>query len=66
MSSCIDALDGVIRARQSQLAAQIGIAVQAQKLQAFKDQGEAFTRLLEAAAELSKSLDTGTNFSAIA
>ena len=66
MSSCGDALNSVMQAQQSQIRAQVGIAVQSQQLQVFKDQGAAFNSLLEAAAQLSKSLNTGTNFSAIA
>ncbi|MHB8897753.1 MAG: YjfB family protein [Thermoguttaceae bacterium] len=51
--------------KQAQLGFEIGMAVAKKGLDAQKAQGEAAVQLLEAAAQLSKSVDLGQNFDAV-
>jgi hypothetical protein len=63
MSSC-DAIGSVFQAKQSQVYAQIGIAVMAKGLEAEKGTGGAMVELLQAASDLAKQLGKGLQFDA--
>jgi hypothetical protein len=59
-TSCASGLSSVFDAKQSQVYAQIGIAVQRKGLDAVKQQGEAAVALIAAAAEMMQELGQGT------
>jgi hypothetical protein len=59
-SSCSSGLSSLFDAKQSQVYAQIGIAVQRKGLDAMKQQGESAVALIEAAAEIARELGQGT------
>jgi hypothetical protein len=58
--SCSSGLSSLFDAKQSQVYAQIGIAVQRKGLDAVKQQGESAVALIEAAAEIARELGQGT------
>jgi len=59
-----DGVSSAIQAQQTQVYAQIGIAVQAKALQATQVQGDAAVELLEVATELAKQIGQGLQFDA--
>lgn len=66
MSSIDTALGNVVAAKQSAIQTQIGVALAAKSLDATRLQGEAAVQLIDAAAQISKALDRGANFDAVA
>jgi hypothetical protein len=68
MNSCTGldpAVSSVLAAKESALRARIDTAVLAKQLDATEAQGAALHELLEQAAQLSKSLDSGAAFDAV-
>jgi hypothetical protein len=66
MSSAIDpAISSVLAAKDAALRSQISTAVAGKQLDALEQQGKAVNELLSQAAQLSKSLSSGTAFDAI-
>jgi hypothetical protein len=66
MCSVDGAIQSVLAAQQGALQSQISAAVAAKQVDAVEQQGEAVNAMLEAAAELSKSLTSGKQFDALA
>ena len=64
MSSIDGATQNVIAAQQAQLFSQVGVAVQSKVLDAAKQQGQAFVQLIDQAAQIGKSVETGRRFDA--
>jgi hypothetical protein len=64
MSSIDGAISSVLAAKAAAQRTEIAYAVQAKAMDAAKQQGEAAVELLEQAAQLAKSLNSGTNFDA--
>lgn len=65
-SSALDpAIRSVLAAQESALRMKIDTAVLAKQLDATQAQGAALNELLEQAAQLSKSLDSGAAFDAV-
>ncbi len=56
----------VSSAQQSAVQTQIQVSVMLKQQQATKQQGAAAVELIQAAAQLSKSIDTGKGFDAVA
>ncbi len=65
MSSVDSALSGYLAAKDAAVQSQIGFAIAAKRLDAAQQQGDAAVELLQAAAQLSKSLDRGATFDAL-
>ena len=65
MSSIDGAVSSVLAAKDSALKTQIGFALAAKQLDAQQQQGDAVNQLLEAAAQLSKSIGTGSGFDGV-
>lgn len=61
-----DGISSVSQAQQSQVRAQIGIAVIREGLKATQVQGEAAVQLISAATEIAKQLGQGNNINAVA
>ena len=59
-----DAISSVVQAKQSQVYAQIGVAVLGKQLDAVKMQGQAMVELLQAATEINQQLGKGLQFDA--
>lgn len=66
MSSIDAALGNVVAAKQAAIQTQIGVALAAKSLDATRLQGEAAVQLIDAAGQISKALDRGANFDAVA
>ena len=66
MSSIDGAISSVLAAKDSALKTQIGYAIAGKQLAAQRQQGDAVNQLLEAAAQLSKSISTGGGFDGVA
>jgi hypothetical protein len=64
MSSIDSSVRGVLASQQSAMASKISTTVMAKSLDAAKQQGDAMVGLIEAAAELGKSLNSGKTFDA--
>jgi hypothetical protein len=58
------AVASVLSAKENALRAQVTFAVAAKQLDAVEQQGDAINQLIEQAAQLGKSLDTGKRFDA--
>lgn len=65
MSSVDGAAASVLAAKDSAVMSQIAYALQAKSLDVAKQQGQAAVELVEQAAQLGKSHDTGRGFDAI-
>lgn len=61
---CTDAIQSVMQAKQSQVYAQIGIAVQSKSLDVQKLEGGAAVELLQAASDLAQAIGKGLQFDA--
>lgn len=59
-----DAISSVMQAQQSQVYAQIGIAVLQKGMEATQVQGQAMVELLQAATEVNQQLGVGLQFDA--
>ena len=64
MTSIDSAVSSVIAAKKSAVDSQVAFAIAAKQLSVTKDQGEAATQLVEAAAQLSKAIGKGLHFDA--
>ncbi len=64
MSSVDSVIQSALASQQTQLVSQVNVAVQSKSLDAAKQQGAAFVQLIEQAAQIGKSVDTGHRFDA--
>ena len=66
MSTSIDpAISSVVAAKNGTLQSQVTMAVEAKRLDATKAAGKAIAELLQAAAQMSKSMGKGVKFDAL-
>ena len=66
MNAIDPAIASVLAARESAVQTQIAYAVAGKQLDAIQQQGAAVVELLQAAAGMSKSLDSGRHFDRVA
>lgn len=62
----ITGLTSLLAAQESAVTSQVAAAVASKQIDAIQHQGAAANELLQAAAKMSKSIDTGGNFDAVA
>ena len=66
MSTIDSSITGLIAAQQASLYSNISIAIAAQQLDAYRQQGDAVVSLLEGAVQLSKETGKGSRIDSVA